>query len=199
VQLSAPRVDDGHVDGLDTRLEIPQSPRAVRVASLALVASVVASFILAGACSGEHFPLPLTSDTEGGAPAGDGGIAEAVEGSLPALESAPPSFVPFGQRLSAASSPLVFDPVRGGVWTANGDVGSVSYADVDRYALVQEIPVGTDVRSVALSPDGRWLAAVDRAGAAVALIDAAARAVVRIIPLGTHPRASRSRTRGPSR
>ena len=89
----------------------------------------------------------------------------------------------------------MFDPVRGGVWTANGDVGSVSYADVDRYALVGEIRIGgaaaaADIRSVALSPDGRWVAAVDRAGGSVALIDAPARALVRTIPVGTHPRAA---------
>ena len=106
------------------------------------------------------------------------------------LESTPPPLVPAESRVSVASAPLVFDPVRGGVWTANGDVGSVSYADVDRYALVGEIPVGTDIRSVALSPDGKWLAAVDRGGASVALIDADARAVIRVIPTGTHPRAA---------
>ncbi len=92
--------------------------------------------------------------------------------------------------MSVASAPLVFDPVRGGVLTANGDVGSVSYADIDRYALVAEIKVGTDIRSVALSPDGKWLAAVDRGNASVALLDTASRTVVRVIPLGTRPRAA---------
>ena len=157
----------------------------MRIASIALGATLIASLVIAAACSAEHFPLPLASDSDSGLT--DAGPGEA---SLPALESAPPAFIAPAARVSVASSPLVFDPVRGGVWTANGDVGSVSYADVDRYALVGEIPVGTDIRSVALSPDGNWLAAVDRGAASVALIDANARAVIRIIPTGTHPRAA---------
>jgi DNA-binding beta-propeller fold protein YncE len=175
---------------LDSEHLIPQSSAAVRVPTLALLGSIVASFALAAACSAEHFPLPLTADSDGGVTVSEGGAGEAGEASLPALEGTPPAFIPPAARVSVASSPLVFDPVRGGVWTANGDVGSVSYADVDRYALVGEIPVGIDIRSVALSPDGKWLAAVDRGGASVALIDADARVVVRIIPTGTHPRAA---------
>ena len=164
----------------------------MRSASLVLVGLLAASAALAGACSGEHFPLPLANDVDGSVAVNDGGAVTdgGAEASLPPLESTPPTFVAAASRVSVASSPLVFDPVRGGVWTANGDVGSVSYADVDRYALVGEIPVGSDIRSVALSPDGEWLAAVDRAGGAVALIDAAARAVIRVIPVGTHPRAA---------
>ena len=65
-----------------------------------------------------------------------------------------------------------------------------SYVDINAGTLVQEIPVGTDIRSVALSPDGRWIAAVDRGGAQVALIDADARVVRRAIATGTHPRAA---------
>ncbi len=159
----------------------------MRGSSFALISVVAGSLVAGAACSGQHFPQPLASGgAEGGASASDGG----GDGSLLPLESAPPAFIGQSARASASSSPLVFDPARGGVWTANGDVGSVSYADVDRYALVGEIPVGKDIRSVALSPDGKWLAAVDRAGAQVALIDADARAVVRVIPTGTHPRAA---------
>jgi len=154
----------------------------VRAASLVFITGIVASFLFAGACSAEHFPIDLADLSDGGSPEGEGGVAP--------LESAPPPIIAPSARVDSTSSPLVFDPVRGGVWTANGDVGSVSYADVDHYTLVQEIPVGTDVRSVALSPDGRWLAAVDRGGASVALIDANARALIRTIPIGTHPRAA---------
>jgi predicted CXXCH cytochrome family protein len=155
----------------------------VRQAFALFVGSLACAALSAAACSGEHFPDVLTSGDEGG-------TSEASFTGTPPLEAAPPAFVPVSKRVSVSSSPLVFDPVRGGVWTANGDVGSVSYADVDRYALVSEIPVGSDIRSVALSPDGVWLAAVDRAGGSVTLIDAAARAVVRTIPIGTHPRAA---------
>jgi predicted CXXCH cytochrome family protein len=97
--------------------------------------------------------------------------------------------VPAAQRVNASSSPVVFDPLRGGVWTANGDVGTISYVDPDKRTLVQEVAVGTDVRSIALSPDYAWIAAVDRAGGSVALVDAESRTVRRTIPLGSHPRA----------
>ena len=150
----------------------------MRPASLVLVIGIVVSFMLAGACSAEHFPLLSSSPLDAGS----------LEGG--ALESTPPAIIQPSARLDSASSPVVFDPVRGGVWTANGDVGSVSYADIDSYKLVQEIPVGSDIRSVALSPDGHWLAAVDRGNASVALIDADARALIRTIPIGTHPRAA---------
>ncbi len=163
--------------------------RALRPASLVLVLTVVGSLVLAGACSAEHFPFEDHAEPDGAPPLGDEAGADAVS-PLPPLESAPPPLVPPSARVSFASSPVVFDPVRGGVWTANGDVGSVSYTDVDSFSLVREIHVGTDVRSVALSPDGHWLAAVDRGGASVALIDADARVLVRTIPTATHPRAA---------
>ena len=73
---------------------------------------------------------------------------------------------------------------------ANGDVGSVTYVDVDRGALVFETAVGVDVRSVALSPDERWVAAVDQGAASVVLIDAGTGALARSIPTGAHPRAA---------
>jgi hypothetical protein len=92
------------------------------------------------------------------------------------------------QRRNASSSPVVFDPVRGGAWTANGDVGTISYVDIDSGRVIQEIPIGTDIRSVALSADAAWVAAVDRSGA-VTLLDAQTREVRRSIALGSHPRA----------
>jgi DNA-binding beta-propeller fold protein YncE len=156
----------------------PLARRSIRAAGAFALAGVVVSFMLAGACSAEHFPV-LYGPYDAGSYA-DGGP----------LESNPPAIIQPSARVDSASSPVVFDPARGGVWTANGDVGSVSYADVDSFKLVQEIPVGVDVRSVALSPDGHWLAAVDRGGASVALIDADARALIRTIPIGAHPRAA---------
>jgi predicted CXXCH cytochrome family protein len=104
------------------------------------------------------------------------------------LESQPPAIVAPDQRKSAASSPVVFDPMRGRVWTANGDVGTVGFVDIDTGHVLQEIALGTDIRSIALSPDAKWVAAVDRAGASVALVDADTRQVRRNIALGSHPR-----------
>jgi predicted CXXCH cytochrome family protein len=102
----------------------------------------------------------------------------------------PPSPIDPAKRKDDASSPVVFDPLRGAVWTANGDIGTVSLVDVDARKVVQEVAVGKDVRSVALSPDALWLAAVDRAGGAVSLLDAESRVLRATIALGTHPRAA---------
>jgi predicted CXXCH cytochrome family protein len=109
---------------------------------------------------------------------------------LASLEAEPPPIISPDKRLDASSSSVVFDRERGGVWTANGDVGSISYVDANARKVVRETPIGRDIRSIALSPDFKWIAAVDRAGASVTLVDADTGAVVRTVPLGTHPRAA---------
>ncbi len=144
-----------------------------------LIASVTGAVTLATACS--HL------DVQDAPSAGDGG---ASEDAAPPLEPVAPALVPSQNRRDNASSPVVFDPLRGGVWTANGDVGTVSYVDVDARNVVQEIAIGKDVTSVALSPDAKWIAAVDRDGASVTLIDAESRAPKRTLALGSHPRAA---------
>jgi DNA-binding beta-propeller fold protein YncE len=146
------------------------------IAFACLGAACVALAAVGAACS-QRFPSAVLPPDDAG-PTEDGGP----------LEPSPPAIIAPGKRVNASSSPVVFDALRGGVWTANGDVGTVSYVDPDTRALVQEIPVGTDITSVALSPDGAWLAAVDRAGGSVTLLDAEARVVRRTIPLGSHPR-----------
>jgi YVTN family beta-propeller protein len=154
----------------------------VRSTTFALVLSLSSAVVLANAsaCS-ERYPLE--------APPADGG-APVADASEPPLEKTPPAVVPEDKRVDVSSSPVVFDPLRGGVWTANGDAGSVSYVDVDARAIVQEIPVGKEITSVALSPDARWIAAVDRASGTVAFIDAEARVARRTIAVGSHPRAA---------
>ncbi|HLK36303.1 MAG TPA: multiheme c-type cytochrome [Polyangiaceae bacterium] len=144
--------------------------------AIAAAAGILLAIPLAAGCGKGSHPVAAEVASEGGpAP----------------LESQPPAMIAAALAQNASSSRVVFDPVRGGVWTANGDVGTISYVDVDEGArgLVQEIPIGGDVRSVALSPDGVFVAAVDRIGAAVTLVDAASRQVRRVLPLGTHPRA----------
>jgi hypothetical protein len=106
-----------------------------------------------------------------------------------ASSPSPPSIVAPAQRKNASSSRIVFDPVRGGVWTANGDVGSVSYVDIDARVARSEVPVGGDITSVALSPDAASVAAVDRARATVTILDAESIDVRATVPVGGHPRA----------
>jgi predicted CXXCH cytochrome family protein len=120
--------------------------------------------------------------------------ADGASAPLPPLEATPPAIIAPANRLDAASSSVVVDGKRGGVWVANGDVGTISYVDPDARTVVREIPIGsgatTDIRSIALSPDFAWIAAVDRGGASVSLVDADTGVVARSIPLGTHPRAA---------
>src|SRR5438132_13353355 len=113
------------------------SKRAVVLAALVLSAAFAAC--------GDDTAAPAPQPTD----AADAGAAP--------LEDAPPAIIAPDARLDAASSPVVFDARRGGVWTANGDVGSASYVDVDARALVKEIAIGKDVTSVALSPDFKWI------------------------------------------
>ncbi len=125
---------------------------------------------LAPACD-EHFPAPpptasAASETPG-----------------------PPRVVPPAARRYASSSRIVFDPLRGGVWTANGDVGSVSYVNVDSRESKTERAIGGDITSVALSPDASVLAAVDRDGGTVTLLDADTAEASATISVGDHPRA----------
>jgi DNA-binding beta-propeller fold protein YncE len=155
----------------------------VRAITPLSIAVVVAGVALASAC-GADLPSgpPAAGDDAATPPGGDAGP--------PALEATPPAPIALKDRLDAASSPVVFDRLRGGLWTANGDVGTVSYVDVDKQAVVREVAIGQNVTSVALSPDFGWIAGVDRTAGAVTLVDAASGAVRRTIAVGTHPRAA---------
>jgi len=149
----------------------------VRAATLLCLGFLVVALPAAAAVAacGESFPQPEVI--------GDGGSDAGV------LESTDPGIVAPAQRMNASSAPVAFDPIGGGVWTANGDVGTISYVDPAARKVVQEIHVGHDMRSIAVSPDGAWVAAVDRAGAAVAFVDARTRVVRATLPVGSSPRA----------
>jgi DNA-binding beta-propeller fold protein YncE len=153
---------------------------------LRLVALVVAlaSVGVASACGSRGAPPLAVTTTDAGADVATG------EAGLPPLESSPPSPIDARDRQDSASSTVIFDRLRGGVWTANGDVGTITFADIAKQAVVREVPIGTNVTSVALSPDFTWIAAIDRTGATVSLVDATSGQVRRSIPLGTHPRAA---------
>ncbi|MEO6575282.1 MAG: hypothetical protein ABIP89_15660, partial [Polyangiaceae bacterium] len=146
--------------------------------TLSLLAVVLGAVALASAC--DDTGSTAASKMDGGST--PSGVAP--------LEGSPPALISPSKRRDASSSPVVYDSKRGGVWTANGDVGSISYVDITTPKVIQEVHAGKTLTSIALSPDGRWIAAVDRDGAGVALIDAESRVVARTIALGTHPRAA---------
>ncbi len=166
---------------------------------------------MAGYGCNEHYPDPVLPTEAGTAapPLADGGDG---------LEATPPAEIPAGKRLDSASSIIVYDSARTGVWVANADVGTVTFVDLSGDAgapasdggdagdagvtnvtavsggpATAEIAIGgagATLTSVALSPDGAWVAAVDRKGAQVALIDASSKTVRRTLPLGSRPRAA---------
>jgi DNA-binding beta-propeller fold protein YncE len=139
---------------------------------------------VASACSSTGAPPLAVTTMDAGADVVTG------DAGLPPLEPSPPSPIDARDRQDIASSTVIFDRLRGGVWTANGDVGTITYADIAKQAVVREVPIGTNVTSVALSPDFTWIAAVDRTGATVSLVDATSGQVRRSVPVGTHPRAA---------
>src|SRR5262249_18027700 len=87
-----------------------------------------------------------------------------------------------------SASVAVWDPQRSGVWVANGDAGSISFLDAATSRVLHEIVTGGNLTSIAVAPDGRWLAAVDRDAPSVILVDPAARSIVRRVAVGSHPR-----------
>jgi YVTN family beta-propeller protein len=99
-----------------------------------------------------------------------------------------PAVIPEGSRVDASASVIVWDRRRHGLWVANGDVGSISFFDPDASQVLHEIIAGGNLTSIAVAPDGRWLAAVDREAATVLLVDPDALSIVRRIPIGSHPR-----------
>ena len=96
-----------------------------------------------------------------------------------------------GERVDAASSPVVFDPLRGGVWTANGDVGTISYADIDKQAVRARGArraghhLGRAQPGLRVARRGR-----PRRAPRCRSLDATSGQVRRTIALGTHPRAA---------
>src|SRR5262249_34092046 len=82
----------------------------------------------------------------------------------------PPAAVPEGSRLDTSASVAFWDRQRSGVWVANGDAGSISFFDPAGSRVLYEIVTGGNLTSIAVAPDGRWLAAVDRENAALLLI-----------------------------
>jgi DNA-binding beta-propeller fold protein YncE len=154
-----------------------RTPGWARVA----IVSQLAALAVLGACNEKPGTSPSAAVDDSGADAG-----------LPPLESSPPEPIANDAVRDDTSTTVVFDRLRGGVWTANGDVGTLSYADIDagEQKVLHEVPIGTDVTSVALSPDLAWVAAVDRGGGAVGLVDATTAVLRRTIAVGGHPRAA---------
>jgi DNA-binding beta-propeller fold protein YncE len=108
--------------------------------------------------------------------------------SGPAPLEDPPAAIPEASRVAVSASVAFWDRQRSGVWTANGDAGSISFFDPASSRVLHEIVTGGNLTSIALAPDGRWLAAVDHESAAVLLVDPDGGSIVRRVAVGSHPR-----------
>ncbi len=124
---------------------------------------------------------------EGSSPSNQGPPVTASEAGVPMLESAFPAPIPKAQRQTASSSSVAFDRLRGSAWVANGDVGTLTEIDVDLGKAKAEIALSGVIGDVCISPDGAFVAAVDRAGF-LDLVYADTHKIATRILIGTRPR-----------
>jgi YVTN family beta-propeller protein len=61
-------------------------------------------------------------------------------------------------------APIATSPVGEAAWVVNPDAGSVTMVDTGSLEKIAEVPVGQEPWSLAISPDGRSIYVVDRAG-----------------------------------
>jgi YVTN family beta-propeller protein len=101
-----------------------------------------------------------------------------------------PAAIPETERADVTASLLAWDAGRHGLWAANGDAGSITFVDPDDPSGRRELVLGGMLAGIALSPDGKWIAVVDRAAGSVRLVDPDALAVRADVPVGSHPRAA---------
>ena len=89
---------------------------------------------------------------------------------------------------SAASAPIALDPLTGRVFIVNGDSGTISVVDAETYAVVAEIAIGRDPRSVALSQDGSRVFVSAGGDGALIVLDAATLLLATTTRVGHMPR-----------
>jgi len=87
------------------------------------------------------------------------------------------------------SSPIAITADDRFVWVVNPDNNSVSVIEVggDLNIKRAEITVGVEPRSVAITPNGQKVYVTNMASGSVSIINAATRAVTRVIPVGREP------------
>jgi YVTN family beta-propeller protein len=130
--------------------------------------------------------LALAAGCGGGGSADGGPVATLPEPVTPSDTGAKDPVV---APAAVASSSIVYQKqaTGGRVWVVNPDNDSVSVLDAGTLALVAEVPVGSNPRTLALAPDGRKVWVTNRGGASISVVDTSRLAVERTVPL---PRAS---------
>ena len=89
--------------------------------------------------------------------------------------------------LKHASSPIAMTADGLGLIVANPDSNTITIVDTTIHAVVAEIGVGIDPRSVALAPDGTTAYVANQGSDNVSVVDLAAKSVVAEIPVGDRP------------
>jgi DNA-binding beta-propeller fold protein YncE len=152
-----------------------------RMRTLVLASAMSAALVAVAFGCDEHFPKSLDETADGG--------ADVAAAPLPPLEANAPATIAADKRVNASSSSIAFDKTRGTVWVANGDVGTLSEVDVDHGKVNAEVALGGEATALALSPDGAFVATVDRSAGTATLVYAETHLPARTIAVGTHPRA----------
>ncbi len=88
---------------------------------------------------------------------------------------------------SVASSAVAVAPDGSVVAAVNPDSDSVTLVDTVSLAVLDEVPVGDDPRTLAFTPDSRYVLVANRASAELSIVDVALRQQRAIVPLGPMP------------
>lgn len=86
-----------------------------------------------------------------------------------------------------SSSALAITPDGATLLVVNPDSNSLTLVDTASRAVVAELRVGVDPRSVAVSPDGAWACVANQGSDTVSLVDLATRTLRATLPVGPRP------------
>ncbi len=94
---------------------------------------------------------------------------------------------PLPSTLKRSSSAIAITPDGKTLLVVNPDSNSLTLVDTASRAVLTELPVGVDPRSVSVAPDGAWACVANQGSDSVSVVDVAARAVVATIAVGFRP------------
>jgi YVTN family beta-propeller protein len=135
---------------------------------------------LLSACSNIFVPGPTATPEPSSSPATAAAPAEAIPADAqttplpldpPGTPSIPPVIRSGAQSTSLASSAVAISPDGSIVAAVNPDSDSITLVDSQTLAIVQEVPVGDDPRSVAFAPNSRLALVSNYGSASISLVD----------------------------
>ena len=117
------------------------------------------------------------------------GLMAGCGGGGGGYQNPPPANPPAPRLAESHSSPIALTTDGAWVWSVNTDSNTVSVMEVaaDKNRKVAEVPVGTEPRCVAITPDNRKVYVTNAVSGDVSVLDAATYAVRKTIPVGAEP------------